>query len=69
MKLPADIKKELDGCPLPWETKTGGKHIKLYVAGVMVGTFSGTGKIKVFGGVGHMAIIKRIRKVIKEKLK
>lgn len=69
MKIPFDIKQALANCPLPWHTKNNRKHIKLYVGGVMVGTFSGAGKIKVFMGTGHSAIVKRIEKVIEEKAK
>lgn len=67
MKIPPDLKAALENCPLPWECKNGRKHIKLFVAGQMVGTFSGSGKVKVFMGVGHAAIIKRIKKLIEEK--
>lgn len=66
MKVPPDLKAALAACPLPHEFKKGGKHIKLYVAGRMVGTFSGAGKEKVFMGTGHLAIIKRIRKLVEE---
>lgn len=65
MKVPADIKAALEACPFPYSFRFGGKHVKLYVAGVMVGTFPGNGKNKHFDGPGHIAIVKRIRALAK----
>lgn len=69
MRISADIKQALAACPLPYRFRTGGKHIKLYVDEVMVGSFPGDGKNKHWCGPGHIAIVKRIRKVIEEKAK
>lgn len=58
MKIPEDIRAALDELGKPYILKTG-RHVKIYIEGTMVGTFTGNGKVK--GALGHLSIVRRIK--------
>lgn len=64
MKIPHQIKAALDACPAPHELKEGRSHIKIYIAGRLIGTFNRTGKTK--GDIGYAAVAQRIRRAVAE---
>lgn len=68
-RIHKDIRAALDECGYPWEAKLGSSHIKLILAGKMVGIFplNGGPKLSAMGASrAVMNTVAQIRRAVNE---
>jgi hypothetical protein len=62
-RIHKDIRAALDECGYPWEAKLGGSHIKLILAGQMVGIYPLNGGTKLSAMGAQRAVMNTISQI------
>lgn len=65
MRLPNEVREELDNTGLPWKIETGSKHYKIRLAGRLVGIYPQGKEIAVGRGTRNLrAQVRRVARAM-----
>lgn len=66
MRLPEELRSELDSCGFPWLLEKGRRHYKLRVGGRMAGILPLNGKFQTSDATPLKNTIAQVRRVVRE---